>query len=247
MKIFLLAFSFILFGVSNCLSQDVSSDNSLLKKIDEMRSPQGDYKVGITITSIKPDRENKISTIEVWARGLDDALIKTLSPESDRGRVMLMKGHNMWIYLQTISKPIRLSLRERFMGEVSNADIARANFSADYKSELLNIEKIGDKDYQVVRLSANSADIAYAKVILWVDKVTLSPFQAQFYGLSGKLLKTCKYENFKEFGGRIRPTRLVMIDPINSGRFTIIDYDDPKMEPLEEKYFTESYMQKITE
>src|ERR1041385_2026847 len=42
-------------------------------------------------------------------------------------------------------KEERLSLAQRLIGQVSNGDIARANFAGDYKAKLLGSEKLGNE------------------------------------------------------------------------------------------------------
>ena len=45
-----------------------------------------------------------------------------------------------------------------------------------------------------------------ARVKLWLRQRDAWPQKAEFYSLSNRLLKTCSYGNFKEVGGRMRPT-----------------------------------------
>ncbi len=102
----------------------------ILRRADEVRNPQIDYTLTVTVTSIKPGSAAQTATYEVLVKGRDNTVIKTLSPRIDRGRVLLMKGRDLWVYLPTISKPLRISLRERLIGDVANGDLARANFPA---------------------------------------------------------------------------------------------------------------------
>ena len=32
----------------------------------------------------------------------------TIEPASERGQIMLMKGHDLWIFLPSVSQPVRL-------------------------------------------------------------------------------------------------------------------------------------------
>ncbi len=219
----------------------------ILRRADEVRNPQIDYTLTVTVTSVKRGNAAQTATYEVLVKGRDNTVIKTLSPRVDRGRVLLMKGRDLWAYLPTISKPLRISLRERLIGDVANGDLARANFSGDYTPALLRLDRLGDRDYYALTLTANAEDVTYAKVVLWVDRETFHPHHAEFYAVSGRLLKSCAYEDDRELGGAVRPTRLVMRDALAAGQTSTIVYDRIEVAPLPEKYFTKDYMKKWME
>ncbi|MBI3615865.1 MAG: outer membrane lipoprotein-sorting protein [Candidatus Omnitrophica bacterium] len=219
----------------------------ILRKADEVRNPPLDYTVSVKVTSLKPQGTPKTAAYDVLVKGKDRTVIKTLSPPVERGRVLLMRGKDMWAFLPDVSKPLRISLRERLMGEVANGDLARANFTGDYTPEILREEEADGKECYVLQLTANAEDVTYARVVLWVEKESFRPYRAEFYGLSGRLLKSCSYQEYRELGGRPRPTRLVMEDPIVKGKRSIIEYDQMNVEPLPEKYFTKDYMKKFME
>lgn len=222
------------------------SADEILKKVDEIRNPQEDYTVDIRVQSLKPDKPPQESVFRVMVGGAENALVQSVMPLSDRGRVLLMKGPALWIYLPTISKPLRIPLRERLLGEVSNADVARVNLSGDYSAEVEKIESNKDGDFYLLNLTARSAEIPYARIRLWAEKNSFRPFQAEFYAVSGRLLKTCLYRNFKPFGGRLRPTRLIMSDPLIKGQYTSVEYENIDLHAIPEKYFNDDYLRKLS-
>lgn len=219
----------------------------VLAKADEVRNPQLDYVTTVTITSLHPGRDPRVAQYEVFVKGRDQTVIKTLKPEIERGRGMLMHGLDMWAFLPTVSKPLRISLRERLIGEVANGDLARANFSGDYTPEIAGTEAIEGRACYKLALQAKSLEITYARVLLWVETETFHPIRAEFYAPSGRLLKTCRYEQYRELAGRLRPTRLVMSDPLRQGQESILEYDHMEVEALPEKYFTKNYMRRLLE
>jgi outer membrane lipoprotein-sorting protein len=221
--------------------------NEDIKKIDEIRFPQVDYSVVATITSVNPKKENKTIKYDLLVKGRDMAMLKVIEPKNERGRVMLMRGFDMWVYLPTISKPVRLTLRERLVGEVALGDVARANFSGDYDATLLREEFVNDRPHNVYELKAAQSKVMYARVLLWADKETYHPHQAQFFGSSGKLMKVAVYDKYKMMGGTLRPTRLVMNDPINKGQYTVVDYSDLNIRELPEHYFSSAYISRMSE
>ena len=137
-----------------------------------------------------------------------------LEPASERGQILLMKSRDLWVFMPEVSQPIRLSLSQRLTGQVANGDLARANFAGDYNPKLLRREKIGNDDFYVLELTGVDRSVTYQRVIYWVREKDFWPHKAEFYSLSNRLLKTCKYENFQTMEGRKRP------DPAGDGRRT---------------------------
>ncbi len=221
------------------------SPDEIVARADEVRSPQLDYIVRVKVTSMKPGRSNRVATYEVLVKGKEKTIIKTLSPPVDRGTSLLMLGRDLWAFLPDVSKPIRISLQQRLIGEVANGDIARANFSGDYDARLLRTENIGGRSYYVLELVAKYDDVTYGKVAYWVDARNFHPFKAEFYAVSGRLLKTCSYEGYRELAGRQRPTRLVLENPLVKGQKSVIEYDSMVLRKLPSKYFTKNYMKKL--
>ena len=166
-------------------------------------------------------------------------------PASERGQIILMKGRDLWIFMPDVSQPIRIALSQRLTGQVANGDLARANFAGDYNPKLLRSETIGTETYHVLELNAVDRGVTYQKVIYWVNQKDNWPHKAEFYSLSNRLLKTCKYENYQKMEGRIRPTRLVMDDAMRSGEQSVLDYNSMKLRDLPDKIFTKDYLKKL--
>lgn len=219
----------------------------IVQKVDEVRTPQGDYTTIVQVSSSSPSGKEQNSQYEVMVKGRDKTVIKTVLPEVERGRILLMRENNLWGYFPSVSKPLRLSMQERLTGQVANGDIARVNFSGDYDAKLAREEEISGKTYYVLELQAKNDQVTYGKALLWAEKATYYPLKAEFYGFSGRLLKTCTYEGYSELGGALRPTRLVLVDPLVKGRKSVVTYNSITVSELPEKYFSKEYMKKFME
>ena len=219
----------------------------ILRRADEVRNPQLDYTVTVTVTSLKPKAEPKIGLYEVLVKGRELTVIKTLKPSAERGRVLLMRGKDLWAYLPSVSKPLRISLRERLIGDVANGDLARANFTGDYTPTLGGYDLIEQKRHYMLDLAATAPDVTYGRVRLWVETETFQPYQAEFYAVSGRLLKRCRYQRYAPLAGRLRPTRLVMTDALIKAQQSVLEYAKMKVGELPEKYFTKDYLKRFTE
>jgi outer membrane lipoprotein-sorting protein len=158
---------------------------------------------------------------------------------------MLMKGHDLWIFLPAVSQPVRLPLAQRLTGAVANGDLARANFAGDYKPQLLRTEKIGGESTYVLELTAVDRGVTYHRVLYWVRASNHWPYKAEFYSLSDRLLKTARYEKFARMAGRMRPTRLTMHDALREGEESVLEYADMKLRDLPDKIFTKDYLKRL--
>ena len=234
-------------GVLTALFSPVPASSSLtadaiLAKSDAIRVPAGDHSVIATVISVDPNGRKDKATYEVWLKGINKTVIKTLAPVSDRGTSILMLGHDLWAFLPMVAKPIRISLQQRLLGEVSNGDLARTNFVGDYRPELVESKP----NFYVLQLRAKSDDVTYGSIKLWIDRPTFRPLKAAFYAESGRLLKVGSYEDFKPMAGATRPSRLVITDAVVRGQVSTIYYEKiTARDDLAEKYFTKDYLKKL--
>lgn len=231
-------------GAELSSAEDVRA-RSILEKSDEIRFPSESFQVDIQITSTSPGQESETRKYRVLSKGNDRTVVMILEPASERGQIMLMKGHDLWVFMPDVSQPIRLGLAQRLMGQVANGDLARANFTGDYTPRLLRTEQIQGEEHYVLELSAIDRGVTYHRVLLWVNKANNRPRKAEFYSLSNRLMKVCYYENFEETVGRRRPMRLVMEDALKPGDRSVLDYHSMKLRDLPDRVFSKDYLKKL--
>ena len=219
--------------------------NRLLEQADAVRFPRESFETEITVSNFSGTKPGDEFKFQVMSRGNENTIVLTTSPASDRGQAMLMRGRDLWVFMPSVSQPVRLSLSQRLTGQVANGDLARANFASDYHPKLLRTETIDNETYNVLELIAVDRSVTYQKVVYWVRQKDNWPFKAEFYSLSNRLLKVCKYENFQTMEGRPRPTRLVMEDALKAGNVSVLEYNSMKLRDLPDKIFTKDYLKKL--
>lgn len=224
--------------------QDVSAQD-ILKYADLVRFPAEGFEVSVRIRTLQQGNLSEERTLKVLSKGNENTLVMTVEPASERGQILLMKGRDLWFFLPKVSQPVRLSLAQRLVGQVSNGDIARANFAGDYTPTLVGMETAGNDRLYVLELIAVDRGVTYQRVRYWVKQSSHWPQKAEFYSLSNRLLKTCRYEEFREIGGRIRPTRLVMLDALRKGEESTLEYSDIKLRELPDRIFTKEYLRRL--
>ena len=181
----------------------------------------------------------------ILSKGNNQTIVLTTAPEIDRNQMLLMRDRDLWAFLPNLTQPIRLPLSQRLTGQVANGDLARANFSGDYEPKILRQEKIDGENYHVLELDAVDQWVTYRRVLYWVNTKNDRPLKAEFYAVSGRLLKTCHYSGFQAMGGATRPTRLVIEDALRHGYRSVLEYSAMKLRDLPDKMFTKDYLKRI--
>jgi len=232
------------------LAADAPSEESqareLLLRADRIRFPEADFQVDIVITTSAPDSDPDERSYRILSKGNSQTLVQTTAPAIDRNQILLMRDHDLWAFLPNLSQPIRLPLSQRLTGQVANGDLARANFVGDYEPKILRKEKLDEEMYYVLQLDAVDNWVTYRKVIYWISAKNARPHKAEFYAVSGRLLKTAYYSDFETLGGEIRPTRLVIEDALRKGNRSELEYSDMVLRDLPDKVFTKDYLKKLS-
>jgi outer membrane lipoprotein-sorting protein len=240
----LAAAAIALFSVS-ASADDEALARSIVEKADLVRFPSGGFEVNVTIGSSAPGADTETRKYKVLSKGNDNTVVMITEPASERGQIMLMKDRELWVFIPSVSQPIRVPLSQRLTGQVANGDLARANFAGDYKPALLRSETVDGEPMYVLELVAGDRPVTYHRVLYWVQQSNHWPRKAEFYSVSGRLLKTAHYQNFVRLGGRLRPARLVMHDALRQGEESVLEYSDLKQRELPDKIFTKDYLKRL--
>jgi len=217
----------------------------IVEEADRIRFPGEGFQVDVAIVTTGKDKEPDERKYRVLSKGNENTIVMVTEPASEKGQIMLMKGHDLWIFLPNVSQPVRLSLSQRLTGQVANGDLARANFAGDYNPRILRTETIDGDSYNVLELQAVDRSVTYQRVLYWVRESNSAPHKSEFYSASNRLLKTCVYEKFEKVLGKLRPTRLVMDDALRAGEQSVLDYGGMKLRDLPDKLFTKDYLKKL--
>ena len=216
---------------------------ALLQRVDAYRAPFESFSVDVELTSVSKNK-SEVSRFHVYGRGRDKSLVEFTFPQSDKGKSLLMLRDVMWIYLPSASKPIRISPLQRLMGQASNGDVARTSFTADYTAKSQSEEELDGRAAYVLDLAANDPSVAYSRVRLWIDRTTAQPLRADFYVVSGKLIKRALYRDFKEMSGRRVLTEVEIEDLLRPGNRTTMKYTNLAPRENAERMFSKESLGK---
>jgi hypothetical protein len=188
----------------------------------------------IRLQAREGDRVLEPQRLEV--RAVDDASVaETLAPPRFRGTKLLQVGHNMWLTNPRLAKPIPVSPRQRMLGQAANGDIAATNYAADYRAVLTGEEAVDGEPCWVLALTARHRHTTYDRVRYWISQKRRVGVKAEFYSLSGKLLKTARFDYGQtiEYAGRHIPfvSRMRIRDALRDAE-TVMTYGAVAVHPV---------------
>jgi outer membrane lipoprotein-sorting protein len=216
----------------------------ILQKVDRNLEPES-YEAYRQLIDIQPDGTKKEYVLYTMKKGRDKVAALFLSPPSDKGRVTLRLGDNMWLYMPDVGRPIRITSLQSVTGSIfNNADILRIDYSAEYNVEAAEEQK----DALLLSLKAKTGEVAYDRLKMWVDKQLLLPTTIEAYAASGLLIKTLHFRNIKDFGSGIkRPATLETDSPLQKGYKSVMQWSGLKKRDFPDEIFTLNYLPRIQE
>lgn len=225
----------VLFSILSSIGYSISAEE-ITAQAEQVRGPDGAYSFQVRVKDYEKGKLQKENLYQVYSKNRKFTLIETIFPERQSGRKLLMAG-GLWLYLPSLKRPTRVASQQRLTGEVSNGDIAKTNFHQDYHSRLLGLKKIKGESLYHLELLAKDNKAPYRKIHLFVERSTFIPRRADFFAISGKLLKTGEYSELKNVFGKPRLTKLVIKDAIQPSKQSHLLYSNFKREKLDDSFF----------
>ena len=216
----------------------------ILQQVDRNLEPET-YESYRKLIDIQPDGTRKESVLYTMKKGRDKVVALFLLPASDKGRVTLRLGDNMWLYMPDVGRAIRITSLQSVTGSVfNNADILRIDYTAEY-----SVDSVEDqKDNFVLSLKAKTGEVAYDRLKMWVDKKLMLPVTIECYAASGLLIKTLRFKDIKDFGGGIkRPATLETDSPLQKGYKSVMLWSGLKKRDFPDEIFTLNYLPRVQE
>ncbi len=154
-----------------------------------------------------------------WAQGRDRSFLEFTKPARDAGSRFLRLEGNMWIFLPTVGKSVRIQghmLRQGLMGSDFSYGDASENPSMvdDYDATVERSDTLDGRATWVLKLEGKRTDLAYPSRRLWVDAERWVPLKEERYARSGKLLKTATMGDVRRVGGRWYPFLVELDDAL---------------------------------
>ncbi len=234
------------------LSSGISAQNAydIVKKSDDkLRSATSFAK--IKITAVRPSWSKEM-IIKTWTKNSNYSVALVTSPAKEKGIVFLRRDKEVWNYVPSISRTIKLPpsmMTQGWMGtDLTNDDmIKQSSILVDYNHKIAGEELIdGYNTWKIVLTPKENAAVIWGKIIMWIDKEEYNQLRGEYYDEDNFLINKLIGSNIKEFDGRKIPSHMEFIPEDNPGNKTLIDYLELNFNTkIPEKYFTTSYMKRL--
>ena len=216
--------------------------NALLKTVDDNLMPES-YEAYRTIINEEPNGSKKEFSFYTVKKGKDKIALLYLAPASEKGRATLRLRDNMWLYIPSANKPIRITSLQSITGGVfNNADIMQLEYSVEYDAVFA-----GETESEhILDLQAKNRSVAYDKLKMWITKQKKYIRKVEAYSASGLLIKTLEFKEDKDFGnGLVRPSVVETFSPLYKGYRSFLIYQRIKPRQLPDEVFTLNFMGRL--
>ena len=205
------------------VAKEAKSPAALLESYDLIMGPEN-FEAEVSMTATREDATTRTYDMKMMKQGSEKFRVWFLKPSAVLGQEILRVGENNWLYLPNLKRTSRIANRDSFQGgDFNNADILRVNYQQDYTADFSK-EK-SEPSTVVLELKAKSKSSSYDRIELWLKADSGAPVKAQFYGTSGKMLRSAEYSNLKALDGKVeRPTHIVMKNEIVPARKSELNY-----------------------
>ena len=233
------------------------SVQQVIDYLDANYQIRSDMTAQARITAKDPEQGTKIIESVLYRRDRDDAfLIVIASPETDRGNGYLRVGDNMWLYRRSTRTFTHIGRDEKIAGSNASAgDIETRKFRELYKpaqdasgKDILSEETIGGAKIPVYRLevTAKVNDVKYPRLVMWVTRDKYLELKRESYSLSGTLLETDLFTNYKEVEGRYVPLLQKFTDEVEKGRNSLLEITGISFDQVPDYKFDKSYLESLS-
>lgn len=116
-----------------------------------------------------------------------------------------------------------------------------------YNLESCKTSQENGKDLYILTLTAKSKEVAYNKIISYLDPNTYYPIKREYYAFSGQKVKEMFFEDIQLKDGNLALLKFTMYDSLRKGFYSkviINEFDYSKTIP--DTYFTRMYLKLAT-
>ena len=234
-------------------AEEKSSAGQMLAQLDRIRLPSHSFVVDLSITDFRLGKKEREGTFRLYSRRTPngfDSLAVCLTPPSGpqlaSSGVVTLQSATVTAYDPRSARAVPVS-PSQFRSHSFVLDLFGSPLSSSYSAELAGEGTTTDlarREITATRLELSSRGRGKtgATMRYWVDKESYRPLKSEMFSNSGKLLRTVYYGEFRNILGEHRPTRLVVVNPVESSvnevKFTNFTYHDSPDPIFEETLLT---------
>ncbi len=250
MIISLIAACLTLTPTLNAMAQATLTATEIIEKAD--RNVQGESSISLMTMTIKRPTWERTVGFKNWSKGRSLALTLVTEPAKEKGQTFLKRGTDMWNYLPSIGRLIKLPpsmMSQGWMGsDYSNDDILNeTSLVLDYAQELLGTEDFeGTSCYKINLVPKEESNIVWGKIITWVSKADLLFLKSEYYDENQALVRTETAGEVKTMDGRKIPSRMDIIPADEPQNRTIVIIQSMTFNvKMEDSFFSQQNMKTV--
>ncbi|OYT13983.1 MAG: outer membrane lipoprotein-sorting protein [Bacteroidetes bacterium 4572_114] len=243
-SIFIMTF---LMSIVTSYAQDATA---IVQKANDL--VMGKTSKGLMTMTIERPTWSRTVSMKSWSQGNGYYLILITEPARDKGQVFLKRETDMWNWMPTISRMIKIPpsmMSQSWMGsDFTNDDLVKMNsIVEDYTHKIIGEEKIGDYDcYKIELIPKENAAVVWGKIIMWVEKKEFYEMKMEYFDEDMNLVNTQTASNVTQFGDRKLPAHLEMIPADKKGHKTIMDMKDMEFNTdIPDSFFSQQNMKRV--
>ena len=223
-------------GAMTALLSASDPATEILRRSDQFRPSFDSFVVRVKLTNSEAGKVVDEADFEVSIKA-DNSLVRFLSPRS-KGQSLLMRGDDMWMFLPSVARPVRITPIQRLMGNVSNGDLARLRYVDDYTATVDGETNVDGQTCDVLDLRAKRKAATYQRVRYVVRRSDARPISAEYSLTSGKVMKRATFTALRDMAGRPILSRTIIQDADRLDSVTTIDLLSIASKPLPDKVFS---------
>ncbi len=238
-------------SIQKIYSQELSAKEIIKKADDKSRGLTSQSELVLTI--IRPDWTRSV-TMKSWQKGTDYAIILITSPAKDKGQVFLKIKTDMWNWITSIEKMIKIPpsmMLQSWMGsDFTNDDLVKeSSIVTDYSQKLLGKDTIrGELCYKIELTPLTDAAVTWGKVIMWITVNGFNQWKTEFYNEDMEVVNIMNGYNIKKMGDREIPTRLEILPADKNGYKTVLETRSIVFnKPISDSFFSQQNMKKLSQ
>ncbi|PLX11996.1 MAG: outer membrane lipoprotein-sorting protein [Marinilabiliales bacterium] len=248
-KIIPLLMAVLMFQIVEIQAQNLTA-KEIIAKADQKN--RGESSKGImSITIVRPKWERNIQ-MKSWSKGDDLFMIYITAPAKEKGQVFLKVNKEMWNYVPTISRMIKIPpsmMMQSWMGsDFTNDDLVKqSSIVVDYDHKLIGEEEIrGQQCYVIELIPHPEAAVVWGKIKSWITKDGFNVWKNEYFDEDGFLQNTENAYNIKQMGDRKIPTKIEMIPTDKEGNKTIMEILEVEYNVgIKDSFFSKQNMKRV--
>ncbi len=243
---------FLFFGTYKNAGAQTLTAKEIIKNADNKSrglTNQGE----MVMTIVRPTWTRSV-TLKSWQKGTKYSLILITAPAKDKGQVFLKIGSDMWNWVPSIDKMIKIPpsmMMQSWMGsDFTNDDLVKESSAVnDYTHKLLGQENVREQNcYKIEMLPLPDAAVTWGKVIVWITVNGFNQWKVENYNEDMNLINVMNASDIRKMGDREIPAKLEIIPVENSSNKTILETKSVLFnKPIADEFFSQQNMKRLSQ